>query len=250
MKDAATWVIAALRDREFSDLDEARAAVRECLAAYNAHPFQKREGSRDEVFNKVEAAELRPLPDVRYDVSEWVYGRKAGLDFHVAYANNRYSVPHRFAGRKVDLKVGEATLCIYHAGERIATHRLLPATARGELVTDEAHVPERFKRPELDEDALVGRATRVGPNCTEVVRRILDSYKVRDQALNPALSVLRLSDAYGQKRLESACGYALGRLQVPRYRHLKPILDSNLDLCDGGGHVRGADYFRGREVQG
>lgn len=62
VRDAATWVIAQLRDRAFADLDEAVLAVRECNAAYNAHPFQKREGSRDSVFAEVEAAELRPLP--------------------------------------------------------------------------------------------------------------------------------------------------------------------------------------------
>lgn len=58
VRDAATWVIAQLRDRAFADLDEAVLAVRECNAAYNAHPFQKREGSRDSVFAEVEAAEL------------------------------------------------------------------------------------------------------------------------------------------------------------------------------------------------
>ena len=62
VRDAATWVIAALRDREFSDLDDARAAVAERLAAYDAHPFQKREGSRDEVFREVEAAEPGRCP--------------------------------------------------------------------------------------------------------------------------------------------------------------------------------------------
>lgn len=55
VRDAATWVIAQLRDRAFADLDEAVLAVRECNAAYNAHPFQKREGSRDSVFAEVEA---------------------------------------------------------------------------------------------------------------------------------------------------------------------------------------------------
>ncbi|MGN8718597.1 IS21 family transposase [Ellagibacter isourolithinifaciens] len=115
VKDAATWVIAQLRNRVFADFDEVRAAVRECLEAYNAHPFQKREGSRDLVFFEVEAAQLRPLPPVRYDVAQWVYNRSVNLDFHVVYAKNRYSVPHRCAGRKVNLRVGESTIGIYHA---------------------------------------------------------------------------------------------------------------------------------------
>ena len=75
-----------------------------------------------------------------------------GLDFHVVYARNRYSVPHRYAGRKVDLRVGESTLSIYHhAGERIATHRLFPAYVGNAYSTDPAHMPEAFLKPEWDD---------------------------------------------------------------------------------------------------
>lgn len=119
VRDAATWVIAQLRNRTFTSFGAVMLAVRECNAAYNTHPFQKREGSPSSVFAEVEAAELRPLPDVRYDVAEWVYNRSVNLDLHVMYAKNRYSVPHRYVGRKIDLRVGEFTLSIYHAGDRM-----------------------------------------------------------------------------------------------------------------------------------
>lgn len=257
VRDAATWVIAQLRNRTFASLDEAVLAVRECNAAYNAHPFQKRQGSRDSVFAEVEAAELRPLPDARYDVAEWVYNRSVNLDFHVVHAKNRYSVPHRYVGCKVDLRVGESTLSIYHAGERIATHRLKPAYVVNDYSTDEAHMPDSFLKPEWDDARIKGWAKRVGPNCAAVVGRIFDRAKIKEQAYNPALSVLNLSKKYGENRLEAACGHALPRLNSPRYRHLKAILDSGLDRGaaegangnDGAdaaakGHVRGADYYR------
>lgn len=256
VKDAATWVIAQLRNRVFISFDEVVLAVRECNAAYNAHPFQKREGSRESVFAEVEAAELRPLPDVRYDVAEWVYNRSVNLDFHVVYAKNRYSVPHRYVGRKVDLRVGESTLSIYHAGERIATHRLLPAYVKNGYSTDESHMPEAFLKPEWDDARIKGWAKKVGPNCAAVIDRIFDRVKVKEQAYNPALSVLRLSRKYGDERLEAACEHALPRLSSPRYKHIKAILDSNLDAerepgqkrrpgADGPrGHLRGADYYK------
>lgn len=259
VKDAATWVIASLRNRVFESFDEVVLAVRERLAAYNAHPFQKREGSRDSVFEEAEAAQLRPLPDVRYDVAEWVYNRSVGLDFHIVYAKNRYSVPHRYAGRKVDLRVGESTLSIYHAGERIATHRLLPSYIANAYATDPAHMPEAFLKPDWDDARIRGWAGKVGPNCAAVVDRIFDRVKIKEQAYNPALSVLRLAKKYGDARLEAACAHALPRLTSPRYKHLKAILESNLDersplqpgpepgLARGSapkGHVRGADYYR------
>lgn len=259
VRDAATWVIAQLRNRTFTRLDEVTLAVRECNEAYNAHPFQKREGSRDSVFAEVEAAELRPLPDVRYDVAEWVYNRSVNLDFHVAYARNRYSVPHRYVGCKVDLRVGESTLSIYHAGERIATHRLLPPYVRNGYSTDKSHMPEAFLRPEWDDVRIRGWAKRVGPNCEAVIGRIFARVKVKEQAYNPALSVLNLSKKYGEERLEAACAHALPRLTSPRYKHLKAILDAGLDDPSAGqrvegrpgetgsgpkGHVRGADYYK------
>ena len=106
--------------------------------------------------------------------------------------------------------------------------------------------------------ALTGWAKKIGPSCAAVVDRIFDRAKVKEQAYNPSLSVLNLSKKYGEERLEAACAHALPRLGSPRYRHLKAILDSNLDdpaapmreKPGGGqepgprGHVRGADYYR------
>ncbi|MGN0055535.1 MAG: Mu transposase domain-containing protein [Atopobiaceae bacterium] len=253
VRDAATWAMAQLRNEAFATIGDARAAVRRCLDAYSAHPFQKREDSRDSVFAEAEAAELRPLPDVRYDVCERAYDRSVNLDLHVACARNRYSVPHRYVGRKADLRVGESTPSIYHAGERIATHPLLPSYVRNAYSTDESHMPEAFARPEWDDARIRGWARKVGPSCAEVVDRIFARVKVREQAYSPALSVLRLSKKYGDERLEAACAHALPRLTSPRYRQIKAILDSSLEegpphgaaVRDGSrpsGHVRGADY--------
>jgi hypothetical protein len=167
-------------------------------------------------------------------------------------------VPHRYVGCKVDLRVGESTLSIYHAGERIATHRLLPPYVRNGYSTDESHMPEAFLRPEWDDVRIRGWAKRVGSNCEAVIGRIFARVKVKEQAYNPALSVLNLSKKYGEERLEAACAHALPRLASPRCRHPRAILDSGLDgpaagqpavkTPDGSGsgpkgHVRGADYY-------
>lgn len=230
VRDAATWVIAQLRSRTFASFDEVPLAVRECNAAYNAHPFQKREGSRGSVFAEAEAAELRPLPDVRYDVAGWACNRSANLDFRVVYARNRCPAPHRYVGRKVDLRVGESTLSIYHAGERIATHRLLPPYVRNAHSTEEAHMPEAFVKPEWDDARIRRWAADVGPACAEVVGRMFARAKLKEQAYNPALSVLRLSGKYGSDRLEAACAHA-----SPKGR---------ADADGTGAHLRGADCYR------
>ena len=78
-----------------------------------------------------------------------------------------------------------------------------------------------------------------------------------EQGFNAALAVLRLEHRYTRARLERACEMALaaGR-PSPRYRNLKPILETNQDLVEGAragddggpgddeaGYVRGADFY-------
>lgn len=68
---------------------ELKKAVSDKLHKFNHEAFQKREGSRYEVLQE-ERDFLRPLPDVPYEIAEWVYDRAVNLDFHVVYKKNRY----------------------------------------------------------------------------------------------------------------------------------------------------------------
>lgn len=91
VRDAATWAAAQLGNGAFAAIEDARAAVRRCPGVCNAHPSQKRGGSRDPAFAGAEAAEPGPLPDVRHDACGWVCNRPAGPDFHAACAKDRHS---------------------------------------------------------------------------------------------------------------------------------------------------------------
>ncbi|KFI53721.1 hypothetical protein BBIA_1319, partial [Bifidobacterium biavatii DSM 23969] len=110
----ATMALAgAMRNRTFHSLPELKTAIREWLAAYNSAPFQKREGSRQAVFDEMERPLLTPLPAVRFEVAEWSYARKVQANCHIAYNNNWYSVPYAYVGRTVDARVGADRLEIW-----------------------------------------------------------------------------------------------------------------------------------------
>lgn len=251
VRDITTHIIARLRNEVFTSFDSLKIAVAKELDEYNTRPFQKRAGSRKEVFSAVEAPCLRPLPDVPYDVCEWVYNRSVNLNCHVLYRKNYYSAPERYVGTKVDLRVGTSTIEIYHSTERIATHRLFPPYVTNRYSTDEAHMPDHFSKPEWDDVRIKGWARQVGSHASAVILRIFDSAKVKEQAYNPALSVLRLSKTYGDKDLEAACAIALDKFTTPRYRQVKAILDNKIEISDtsqendnaDSTHMRGADYY-------
>lgn len=256
---ASTEIVAALRTTAFSDINALRRAVAEKLGEHNARPFSKREGTRKHVFEEQERPLLRPLPDVPYEVCEWVYGRKVQRNCHVCYKHNFYSVSHLAVGKTVDLRVGESTVEIFLGGERLATHPLFPPYARNRYSTHAADMPQGTAYGEWDAGRIRRWAGRVGPSCGEVIDRIFQRVEFEEQGFNAALAVLRLSHKYSSARLERACAMVLASGKPsPRYRDLKPILETNQDRLDsaregddGGpaedeaGYVRGASFYEG-----
>ena len=84
----------------------------------------------------------------------------------------------------------------------------------------------------MNDERIRSWASTIGPNTLEVIDRIFRGVQIKEQGYNSALSVLRLSKAYSDARLETACELALTRgTRSPRYRHLKAILASNQDIA-------------------
>jgi hypothetical protein len=255
----ATAIIARLRSEKFLSFSELKKAVREKLDEFNKAPFQKRDHSRHEVFME-EKAYLRPLPPVRYEIAEWVYGRTVNFDCHVVYAKNRYSCPYQHVGKKADLKVTESAVEVYVGGERVATHMKYPGYVEYRYSTHTEDMPDRFQKMEWDDGRIQRWADAVGPCTGEVVRRIIGKSAIKEQGYNPSLSVLRLGKKFSEERLEAACELALTKAASPRYHHINAILLSDQDKIflagrnsteeqDGGqgamGYVRGAEYYGG-----
>ncbi|MEV7475637.1 IS21 family transposase, partial [Pseudarthrobacter oxydans] len=137
----ATWVIAGLRQQQFTSLPELRAAIIDRVAAYNAEPFQKRPGSRASVFAAEEQPFLTGLPAAAYEISRWVYGRRVGRNGHVVWERNYYSVPFANIGTTVDLRITDRVLQAYRGTERLTSHLLLPESAANEYRTNDADLP-------------------------------------------------------------------------------------------------------------
>jgi transposase len=255
----ATAIIAKLRNEIFYSFHNLKQAVTKALMEFNAAPFQKREGSRREIFEE-EKLYLRHLPAIPYEVAEWIYGRKVNLDCHVVYAKNRYSCPYQHVGKSVDLKVSDTTVEIWRKGQRLATHAKFPDYVNNRYSTHEEDMPSQFNQPEWDEERIHKWAASIGYNVAEVIARIFASVKIKEQGYNPSLSVLRLGKTYSELRLEIACELALTKIRTPRYHHLKSILAANQDQIylehktvstqsqkPSGGYVRGAEYYYGSD---
>ena len=254
----ATAIIARCRNDVYYSFADLKRSVAGKLDKFNREPFQKRDGSRYEVLME-ERESLRPLPDVPYEISEWVYDRSVNLDFHVVYKKNRYSCPYQYAKKKVDLRITDNTVEIYHKGERLTTHNKFPDYAVNKYSTHEEDMPPAFRNiVEWDDERIRNWAASIGKSTRMVIDRIFGSVSIKEQGYNPCLAVLRLSRTYTDARLETACELAISRgIKVPRYRHLKAILSANQDIVyreqqdtpsspgdSPSGYLRGSAYYR------
>lgn len=254
----ATSIIARLRHQRFGSFEALKDHISIALEDYNKTPFQKRDGSRYEVFLQEELPYLHRLPDIPYEIAEWVYGRAIGLNSHVIYAKNSYSCPYQYYGKKVDLRITDTQLEIYYQNERLQTHNKFPAYITNRYSTHEEDMPDKLKINDWDDERIRRWASKIGPSTTMVINRIFSSVTIKEQGYNSSLSVLRLSNLYSEARLETACEIALSKIKVPRYNHLKSILSTNQDLLykpdkasanetSVEGYIRGAEYYGGKK---
>jgi transposase len=249
----ATWVIAGLRQQQFTSLAQLRVRIAEQIDAYNRQPFQKRDGSRLSVFTTEEKPLMQPLPAAPFEISTWSYKRKVGKNAHVVWAKNFYSVPFGHLGALVDLRVTDTMLEIYRADERLTSHLLLPKSTTNQYQTNDADLPEG--RSWQAWDRIDDWAVRMGPATVTVIGKIFEAAPIEEAGYDPALAVLRLSRRFSSTRVEAACELALrGPIRSPRYAHLRPILDTGQDKtgnvpdeseADDGGYVRGSAYYAG-----
>lgn len=200
-------VLAPLRDRQVFSLGELNEAMRPLLAVLNARPFQKRQDSRQIVFDTVERAALSPLPAAPYEHATWKKA-KVHLDYHIELDRRCYSVPHGLVGKTVEVRITDTAVEVFHRGQRVAAH--LKGTHKGQFTTDAEHRPAGHQAViELSHERLLQRAEAIGAATVAVIRGQVERRKHRDETLRTSLGILRLAKDFTPAALEVACQRAL-----------------------------------------
>jgi transposase len=236
------------RGRDFPDLLQMRQdAVGWCrdIAGQRVHGTTR---ERPLVaFHAREQAALLPLPLRPWELVTWTTG-KVHPDCHVQIGGVRYSVPYRYIGQQVDLRLGERTVGIYLGAELLALH------VRGTAgrVTQPDHYPEAGRAfLQATPAACLEQAQAIGPALTTLVRTLLADATLH--RLREVRAVLRLADQVEPVRLERACQRALD-VGDARLRTVRGLLERGLDAISGetdplppptpiGAYLRGPDAF-------
>ena len=250
----STWITAALRNEQFFSLSELNQAIREKLEEFNRRPFQKKEGSRYELFHNEELPLLTPLPATRYELAEWKQAT-VQFNYHISVDGMLYSVPYEYIKRKVNVRVTDKTIEIFYNHNRIASHKRLYGR-KGQYSTIVQHMPEDHQKYlEWNGDRFRKWAKNIGENTYQVVDGILTSKRVEQQTYRSCMGLLKLADKYSAEQLENACIKALGYTAAPSYKSIKNILAAgngktnpeekkSESTSNKYGITRGADYYR------
>ena len=243
-------VLGGLRNAKFFSLAELNSAIYQRVAAINAEPFQKRDGSRDSVFEAEEKPLARALPARRYDYADWKIGVRVHQDHHIEVGRAYYSVHYTLVRQRVDVRLAAHTVEIFQRGALIATHPR--ATRRYQRLTIEAHrPPEHRAYRELGIDNLLARAERVGPATREILERQLSRKRHPGEVVREALGVLRLVQDFSAEKLEQTAVLAL-ELGLYGYAAVNDLIKRPATTSHEkarsrlGTHpnVRGADYYQ------
>lgn len=145
----------------------------------------------------------RPNPRP-FDVGR-VIAVRANRQFRVTFETNRYSVPARFAGRPITLKVYPDRVCLYHEQELIARH--LRSFERHRDIEDPDHPKALVAQRRRAHDALVlKRFLDLTPLAVKYHAGLLER---RGHAISHVRKIVALADIHGDEAVVRALSDAL-----------------------------------------
>jgi len=219
------WILARLRKHTFFSLAELNQCIQALLADLNERPFKQLPGNRQQAFTQLDQPALRPLPMHRYVFTE-IKTAKVNIDYHLAFDQHFYSVPHAYVGEKVQIHATTTLIQVFFRDLRIASHA---RSHKGGMTTDAQHMPPAHKaQQQWTPQRLQQWAERIGPDTGHWVRQRLQEKAHPEQAYRLCLGLLNLSRSYPVERVNQACALA-NREGLTRLKPIKNILKSCRD---------------------
>jgi len=223
----STWIIAALRNRQFLAEWDVEDAVAGKLAEFNDKPFQKKDGSRRKAFEE-ERLFLAALPAQPFEMATW---KKAtpGLNYHIFVDHQNYSVPYEYAKQQVEVRLTKSMGEVFYNGNRICSHMRLTGRP-GQYSTNTEHMPQKHQDYlQWNGERFRAWAKKIGNNTAQVVEYLLTKSTAEQQGYKACMSLLKLTDKYTAERLEAACSKVLRFTTKPSYKSVQGVLKAGLE---------------------
>ena len=210
--------------RTFHSLREMNEAAEKwclCVAGERIHGTTRQRPL--DLFQRVEMSTLRPLPSEPFEAVTWSRA-KVARDCHIQVARKIYSVPYRYVGKTLEVRISQRTVECYLHGQLVKTHLRLKEGRRQTDWNDYPAEKARFYQRTPDWCRL--QATTLGPAVAQAVEELLSRHALH--YLRQCQGIIGLAKKYGPDRLNAACERALA-FGDPAYRTVHNILEKALE---------------------
>ncbi len=193
-----------LNGREFRSLEHLNEVARQWLAEVADVRTHRQTQRRPIDLWAEEQPHLIGLPDQPYDAAEVVY-RSVDCEGFITYRQNQYSVPWRYVGQVLPVRITDGELIVYGPQiDEVARHPLLPRTAARQRRLDPGHRPADDRRQQ--HELLVRSFAEFGPVGERFLEGLLKTHR---QGKAHGRKILALRAHYHHHALAAALERAL-----------------------------------------
>jgi len=244
-------ILARLDKQVFANRTAMLAAWRSAVAQLNRTPFQKLPGSRLSRFEEVDKPALRPLPAATFVLTTVLNQTvQSSLSIYVPQDKTAYSVPCSLRGKKVEILVSPATVEIWHAHERYATHARSPLA--GKVIMTEHLAPAQRWYANRNSAELIRLLAMAGCHVERWALKTCQNQAHEDIAWRKLCGLKALARK-NPDRIDRVCRIALAKqaLELKDLRHIlagdEDIIEDTADNLTGElpfhENVRGPAYY-------
>lgn len=244
-------IYARIRNEKFYSLDELNKAIRERLEHLNQRKLSGRNYCRREFFDQVESGVLSPLPELRFEIRNYIQATVL-QNGHVSLREDKhyYSVPYKYIRNKVRIAYTSDKVKVYYKHQCIAEHRRNKSPFNYTTLPD--HLASQHKQyTKWNATYFLTWASKIDPVVELIIRRILEKKPHPEQAYKSCAGILHLEKKVGRQRFIAACSLA-DTFEQYSYMALVNILDKGLDKLEESeenkplpshNNIRGKTYY-------
>lgn len=243
----------------FEDFSDLNKEIVKYLEKLNTRVKTGETLSRKELFEKYDKPNMKPLPPEPLKVCEYKK-LKVQRNCHVKTQNVYYSVPYKFVGQEVIVKISEDDLTVCDSNNRwICTHKT-NENPDSVYVTNPGHLKSNYqKQRAIDVRGIhyyLDNAEKYGRNMRRFIQAVIDRCEFEEQSFKSCEGILRACDKYPRELAErtaadclrcGSIGYGnfIERLSLlARSSDIVPISMERPETEPDHQNIRGEGYYK------
>lgn len=225
VKIAYTRVYAPLRNHVFTNLQDMNLAIQAQIDIHNATLFQRKEYSRNDLFEQNEKHTLIPLPAEPFQIMKHrQYTIQKNSHFILTEDSHYYSVPYAYIGQKVDVTYTHTQVYVYLKGKQLAQH--IRNITKHAYTSVSEHLPSQYQDyKDRSPEYYLQKAGVYSKDLKEVISHVLHRKLLVEQNYKSCDGILSLSRRTPREIFENACKMAL-TAEKCNYRFMDMVIQN------------------------